>query len=142
MSTVGAERRKFVLFILKMSYIEQKWQENRGKIGQITQKQGDLKGFLFRLQLNFFPVFWQGEFFPPPPRGSLLAKISTIEGPTLQGFSRDSRGGGGANLDSHLKPIPQGRGKVMFFELLRLMRSCLKFVWGLLKAYAKSQQKI
>ena len=36
-----------------------------GEIGQITQKQGDFKGFLFCLQLNFFPVFWQGEFSTP-----------------------------------------------------------------------------
>ena len=43
----------------------------QGKIGPITQKEkeGGFKGFIFRLQLNFFPVFWRVEFFPPPPRG-------------------------------------------------------------------------
>ena len=49
----------------------------QGNICQNMQKQGSFGVFLFRVQLNFFPVFQQGELFPPP--GALLAKIFTLQ---------------------------------------------------------------
>ena len=77
MITVGAKRQKFCTFY---SQNELHWTEmarKQGKTGQITQKQEGFLGISFSLAAEFFPVFWQGEFFPPPG-GSLLAKIFTL----------------------------------------------------------------
>ena len=52
----------------------EKKSQKQGKIGTIMQKQGDFYGFIFRLQLNFFPVFWRGEFFHPRGGGRLWPK--------------------------------------------------------------------
>ena len=60
----GAKRRNFWHFCTHKGLNQPKMARKQGNICQNMQKQGSFGVFLFRVQLNFFPVFWQGEFIP------------------------------------------------------------------------------